>query len=302
MAGSYGYATALALDADGTFSSGAKRYEFIGDVSLGMSTVIVDSNGTRGERSRNASRIAQGIKTIDGGFTIEPNPVELDFLLPFILGGTEGSSDDFAVADALPSLSAMVDRVAKVHTYAGLKVARAVFSASTNQKLTLSLDFMGLTEAEGEAGSFQSGLTIDATLPPYILHQGVLSLGGTEREFQSFELVIDNQLIAVHNNSQTPSYVDPQDRIVTLAVDTPYHSNTTALYTGNVTDASGLAGFLTFTIGSRSTRFDLGNLKVPQNRTPSAGTKNEIRLTTQYQAYKTGSTAEIKITNDSTGA
>ena len=112
-------------------------------------------------------------------------------LLPYICGAAE-STNVFALADALPEFYLMIDRGAKVFTYAGCRISKATFTGTKGDLLFLELDIEAETETIGNAGTF-----IPLTNPqekPFIMEDGVLTLQGETRVFEKFSLTIENVL------------------------------------------------------------------------------------------------------------
>jgi len=296
MGSSRSWAAKMCMDAVSPIDTSSEPYEFVSE-SLRQTVERSESEGIRGTRSRHGERVSQGLKRVGGSITMNPTPTELDRLLPRILGAAE-SSDSFALAETLPEFLVCIDRIAKVHTYAGCKVSRATFAGSAGQKVTLTLDIVGKTETEGNAGTFPS-VTIDLE-DVYMFFQGVLTLNSTATAFESFSLVIDNVLDAQFRNSQTATDITPSDRIVELTVTVPYTSAESALYTTPSTGGvglTGIAGVLEFTNGSNELTFTLNSLK-PQSQTPVVNNRTgEIQQQITYRAYQTSTTKEIVVGN-----
>ncbi len=287
MAESMGWQAKMAIDS-------TVPLEFLSE-SMIEDEERLESEGVRGTRSRHGERVGAGLRRVGGAIRMNPSPGELDSLLPLILGAVE-DEDSFAVADTLTEFDLIIDKVAKVFTYTDCKVASAVLSGQSGQKLELTLNLLGKTQTEGNAGTFPD-LTIDLQ-DCYVFFQGVLTLGGTPYQFNGFNLTIENGIEPEFNNSQTATDLTPGDRIVTFETTLPYTSTEAGLYTAG-RGAAGIAGSLAFTSGGRSTTFTLNSLK-PNSRTPQVGGRNQrIKLERNYRAYMTGTTREIVVTNDS---
>ncbi len=292
---SIGWQGILALDAS-TFDTSSEPFVFLSE-DLRMTLGRIESNGIRGTRSQRGERVSRGLKTIAGSITLHPSPTELDLLLPRILGAAE-STDVFALDDTLPSFNVLIDRVAKVFQYDTCKIASAVFSGQTRQKLQLVLNIVGTSETINNAGTFPA-LTPDAD-EAYVFHQGTLSLGGTAYNFRSFQLTIDNGITPEFNNSQTATDLTPRDRTVMFDVSTPFTSTEAGLYSTSVAATSGIAGILTFTSGNKSLVATMNSL-IAEDRTPVLSGKDQlITLERAYKAFRTGTTKEIVFTNDPT--
>lgn len=293
---SMGHAVKVCMDAASPIDTSSEPLEIVSCTLKATGSTIV-SEGTRGTRSQSVERTAPGPYEVAGQIVCNPSPVEMDRLLPRILGADE-STDTFALAETLPDFLVCVDKVAKVFTYSGCKVSRATFSGGRGQPIRLALDIIGKTEAEGNAGTYPS-LTID-TGAFYVFNQGVLTIGGTAYEFDDFQLIIDNAVQARFGNSATATSVAPGDRIITLSVSTPYTSDEVALFTGRLAANASAAATLVFTNGNTSITFTLPAIKWSDPASPEVASKtSEILLPVNYRAFKTGSSAELTITNDS---
>lgn len=295
MTVSMGWDTLAAIDSALPFDTSSKPIELISS-TLKQTVPLIQSEGMQGTRSRTAPRVSQGQKTVAGDLVMNPTPVELDTLLPYILGANE-STDVFAVADTLPSFYVMLDRVQKLHTYAGLVVARAVFDFTANQLVRLTLSLVGTTETEANAGGFPS-LTID-TGEAYVAHQAVLTYDSVAREFNSARLTIDNAPKVDFRMNQEANVITPTDRIVTLDVELPYDSANNDIYTeqeaGTYANAT-----LVLTNGNQSLTFTLNSLMAEPGTPDIQARGQELVMPLSFRAYKSGSTNEIEITNDST--
>jgi Phage tail tube protein len=290
--GSSGVFAKLAMDPS-SITSGSEAYDFNNE-SLAQHVPLVIADGIAGTRSRLSSRVRQGVFEVGGSITLEPTPVELDHLLPRILGAA-GSGTTFALAETLPSFVVAVLRGPKVFTYSGCYVNKATFRFTEKQLVALTLDIIGTSEAIGT--SFPS-LTLDSN-PPYIFYDAAsgLTIQSSSRTFMAGELTIDNKLQTRFANSQTLTAVLPEDREVMLKVTTPWTSSETDLLTGplaSVTNESGSAT-LTFTNGSNSIAFSFPDLH-GELRSPVVGGRNEIKLETTYRALGAAGT-EISVTN-----
>lgn len=291
---SQGFAAQLAIN--------GQAMEFL-TIRGGQTTELVDNteNAIRGILDHPAERVTQGLKRIKLDISMEPSPSELDVLLPLI--GTTESSDVFTLTDDFSGLgfAVIVDRVAKVHTYAECIVDSAVFRGQKgNRPVRLDLSIIGTTaESEAAAGSF-SATALDAD-HNYAFFEGVLTLESAARSFDRFALAVENNVFASFNNSQTAESACPTDRAIWFACSSPYDTTDSVLYTNGIADAGGAGGTLKFTRGDKSTLFTMANLKLI-GQPPDILGKQEIRLDQFYRVYKSGSTAALVVTHDNTAA
>lgn len=298
---SMGHATQLGVKKESSYGTAVvvdTRLVFVSE-TMAKRGVIVERDGLRGTRAHVSEDTRTGPYSVAGQVVLEPTPEDLAVLFPFILGA-DASGTTFALAETLPSFTLVVDRVAKVFTYAGCKVARATFSGSSGSLLRLVLDIVAQSESVGNAGTFPS-LTASIT-QPYIFHDLVMTLQSAAKKLASFELTIDNGLITDRFlNSTTIVSLPEGDRVITLGVVVPYSTGTGT--TGN-TDLyaqalAGAAGSLVFTNAGYSTTFNFGTLQVPDN-SPTAAGRGEIPLNLEMVARRVSSTPELNVIHDST--
>lgn len=290
MALTAGYVGKLGISASNPVD---QQFDFISESVMKRGTNI-DHLGLRGTRSHSSERVRSSNFSVGGTISMQPCPEELALLLPWILGAN-ASGTTFALAETLPSRYVTIDRGAKVFTYAGCKVARATFTASEGSPLSLDLEIVGTTETVGNSGTFPS-LTPNDT-PPFMFHDAVASLVSSSRSFKSFRCVVDNGLLVAYNNSQSASFIEAGDRVVSVDMTTPYSSSETDLYGQAV---AGAAATVTFTNGNYSCAFAFAALQVPDN-SPTITTKNgEVVLSLSGIARRTTATRELIVTLDST--
>lgn len=288
MPASMGHQAKLGM---GAASPVTEAFEFLTD-NLKLMQTIIDASGIRGTRSRPKERSRESQRTVSGTITMNPNPVELDRLLPRILGAAE-VADVFSLAETLPEFYVTSDRVTKVLTYNGCKVNRATFRASVGGPLELALEIFGKDESIGAAGTFPA-ISVDIASPPYILADLALVIGGTAYTCDSIEIVIDNALEVRYGNSLTPTEINPADRQVALATRVPYGDAATLYGSGS----AGVATTATFTNGAVSCLFTFPALIFPKE-SPVVDSRGEEWLPINGVARKSGSTPELTVTNDS---
>lgn len=291
MTASMGWQAKMSMAATGTaISSYTEAMEFVSE-SVQKKGTILDTNGIRGTRSHASERTQAGTYEIAGTISLHPTPAVLDNLLPRILGADE-STDTFALADTLPEFDLLIERAAKRFVYGNCKVNKATFKGKSGELVMLDLEIWCQTETVN-ATAFPA---ISApTDPPYVFHQGALTLVSSARDFFDFELTIDNVLERRYSNSQSANSIMPTDRIVTLKATTPYTSAEVDLYNQTLL---GSAATLILTNSGYSTTFTLGKVQFP-DMSPVVGGKGEIPLTLEGIARMTGSTRELVVTHDS---
>lgn len=268
--------------------------EFMEGSTLGIAQeTFLDTNGIRGTRQHSAARVRRTQLSTAGTLMFAPSASELDVLLPWILGTPE-ATDVFALGETLPARYIKTYRDGTKHLYDGLKVNRAVFSFSEGGPLTLAVDVLGVDETTD--GDSTEADTIDDDAGPYVLSDAVLTLASTAYAFRAGSIEVNNALEVKFNNSITPTSIHATDLMVACNFSLP-HGDSTALYG---TAVGGIAGSVVFTVGSRSCTFALAGLAAPKQALPIGG-RGARDLNFSGVARRTGSTAPLIVTNDSTG-
>lgn len=292
MAAALGTSSKLGI---GTSSTVDKFIEILSE-SVRLTRPILYNGGLVGSRSAPSERTREGPRSVQGGFSCTPSPVELDALLPYITGGTD-STDVFALEETLPAAYITVDRHAKVFTYDGCKVNTATFSASRGGGfLQLDTDWLGIDESVGNSGTFPA-ITVDLTTQPYVFtdSSGAITVGGSAYSVDQFSLSINNMLEAQFFNRLTASRINETGREVTWTLTVPY-GDTTAIYGPSV---AGVACVATFTNGTKSIIFSSSKVQF-YKESPVVNGRGEIMMQLQGVARKDGSTKELVITSDPT--
>jgi hypothetical protein len=268
---------------------------------------IVGGRGITGTRSNYTNRTAYGASMITGRIAMDACAGDLDFFLPYILGGSE-VADEFDVASSLPAMNVMIDKVGGVFEYINCKVSRAIFRAqgtpadSEPEVIEMILELMGVNESTSQSWPDpEPSLSTDENRRPYIHGTSVLTLVGASREMRDFVLLIDNHLQPRWVNSLTPTIICPRDRTVMLRTTNPF---TTAQYAAlyGLDDISGDEGAtLQWVAGNVSTTWTFGTLQWA-DESPKIPGKTEIPYVLDMIAKATDSQSEVVVTNDSVAA
>ncbi|WP_397570661.1 phage tail tube protein [Schlesneria sp. T3-172] len=301
MTESMGWASALAMQpmaniANTTaFSSSSSRLEFV-SCDLAETIPIEQDDGLRGTRTRAAERLAQGNIAVGGSIVLEPTPVELETIMPFIMG-TASSSGTYALADTLPFLYLLVDYTTKVNTFT-TKVSRATFSASPGRKLQLKLDLVGTVMTIGNAGTFASASipAMDLTARPWMMYDlgSGVTINSLTYSIDRFELIIDNMIDPTYMQGQTATDLEPADRIITLGMQTKFTSTEVVLQT-DTRAKTGRAASLAFTNGSNILTMTFAQLVAMAESVKIPG-RSKLRLPLNYQCYGLSTTKELVVT------
>ncbi len=284
------YGTAVTVD---------QGFVFVSE-SIAKRGVIIERVGLRGSRSHQADDTRVGPYTVGGQLVLEPTPEDLAIWLPRILGA-DPSGTTYNLAEILPSFTLSVDRVAKVFTYAGCKVNRAVFQGAQGGLLRLTLDIVAQSESVAVAGTFPS-LTLGVT-QPYIFSDLALTLASAAREVKQFDLTIDNGLITDRFMNSLVIVSAPEgDRAIGLRTMHAWAAANTDLYAQALAGAAGSLQ-LTNALGGTpptgyQTTFSFATLQVPA-RSPVVPGRQEFFLNLDMVARKVGSTPELAVTHDS---
>lgn len=268
------------------------RQDFL-HCDIGADETFIDANGLKGTLSPHIARVRQGPRRIHGSLSMQPNVLEMQQILPWILG-TAVSGTTYALADTALSRYVEVDRAGSSNkaSYDSVAVNRATFHGGEFQPLGVDLDLLGVDETI--SGSFPS-LSINESTGPWVFTDLALSINSTTVHSKNFNLTIDNHLDADwFLNSLTLSAIVKLQRTIMFSCEVA-HGDYTALYN---TGAGGVAVVVVFTNAADATKvltFSLVKVALPRHPLPIVG-RTENMMTLAGQAYKTGSTAELVTT------
>lgn len=275
-----------------TFRGGA-RHELVDD----------GANAIRGTYQHSKQRTKRGMVQTRMVITMQPSPAELDILIP-LMGFTESPTDTFTHHNnALTKFPVIVDRVAKVHTYANCAIDKAIFRGQKGRKpIQLELHIVGRGSSAAAAGSF-SATALDTDIA-FAFFEASMTLLATSRAFDRFALQIDNKVNPEHNNSRVATSNERTDSEIILVTNTPYTSDEIDLYDTPDAFTAGQGGSLSFVSGGQQTVFEFGHLEpVDIEPAPILG-KVEIRQPLAMKAFRDDVTpaADLAITHDATAA
>lgn len=254
----------------------------------------VQSDGMRGTVERYADSVVEGTSTVGGTVVLEPRPDDWDFLWPLILGG--GSAGSYVLAQTLPTFYAHAAKGMNNPQYRGCVINSAVIRSAANQPLQVALDIQGETREPGIA--FPSIAATLSVMQPYIHHQLVFDVDGTEFLLDNLEISILNQCkLDRFFNSQNRQGIPRGDYIVRVSADFPYTTDEADLYDIAV---AGLPATATWTNGTVSMEMAFGTIQAPLEEPPVQSRGAELGFRVNFQARKTASDATLVVTNDST--
>lgn len=272
-------------------STATIEFMFLEGSGIGLTEQFIDANYLHGSRSHVSERVVRGNRDVSGSLSFAPSPVELETLLPLILGAPK-SGTTFALAESLPESDWLAVRDGTIWHYNGCLVDSATFSASEGGPLNLSMSVVGKDEvAEGSMGA----VTYDVTGGPYTLMDCVLTAGGTTYQFSSIEIGISNAVEVKHRNSRTATVLKATDRQVTVSLPVS-QGDASALYGSAL---AGLTVVATFTNGNFSCVFSFVAVQAPKQPLPF-GQRGILDFPWRGVARKTSATRELIVTNDAT--
>jgi len=284
----------IAFDTALPFDVSSIPIEIILPESLVETAEIIETNGVTGTTDHNSERTREGLKRVAGSIKIACSRIALDTLLPYICGTAE-AANVFALADSLPEFLLMIDRGAKVYTYAGCRIAKATFSGAKGDFLFLDLDIEAETETIGNAGTF-TPLTAP-TEKPFLFADGALTLQAATRVFENFSLTIENRVnTELFENNLTRHDIPLIDRVITLATDHPWDTDNTDLVKQDLDGAAGTLVFTNAEVVTDILTFAMAAIQYA-NITPAISGKDVLRLPLSGMVRSSGSTKSLIVTN-----
>ncbi len=291
MSAAMGNLSQLAI---GTADPPDKRLDFQNS-TLGITQEMIDFSGMRGTRSRGVERVRESVKQLTGSLTLYPTAVELASILQWIFWGTPSGvgTVTYPLGDTPQSRYVCLDRVIKVYTSHGVGVSKARFESGPRKCLAVTLDLVGLIDAETAAGTFPAGLTLDSTTKPFMFHDSTIQIAGNTYQSDSFVLEIDNKLnLDRFLNSLTLTEITSTDRLITYSFSLPFGDAYAAYNTG----PAGVAVTTTFTYGSQVLTLTSPKVVFKREDPPITGRNDEIMLPLNGEAKKDGATLELSTT------
>ena len=270
---------------------------------IGLVEEGIHAQGMAGTRSHWAARTRAGNRRVSGSITLCPNASEWAVLLPFIMGA-DASGTSFALAEVLPSFTAVLDKDngadGKVYTYNGCKAGTATIAAEQGGMLTLDMGVEGWDESIGNAGTFPA-LTLNVATGPFIFSDAVISVAASNYSFKRFSFTIDNQLDTERfTNSATRTAIPSRGRVVSVSLDGPAGNNH-ATYPTAATLAAGVAVVATFTntVHAVSMAITFPKVHFPRRTAVWAG-REELMIPLVGEARATAVNNCVSIVLDST--
>lgn len=219
----------------GASAGAAILVDFI-DESLRSRYNYFNTNGTKGSRADYVDRTVPALLVVGGRISMYPTTFDLDWWLPYILGGTK-SGTSYPLADTLTAFTAWKKIGTEVHIFS-LQVARAIFSSRPGEPLRMDLDCIGTTYSTTTYSSGThpaSSIVINQGNALLAHHNMTCSIGGTAFQVSDLSLMIDNMVTPRWVNSRTATQLYANRRVITVAHDLPQQQ--TSLAFTDFTDA-----------------------------------------------------------------
>lgn len=244
--------------------------------------------------------ILPGIKIVAFQIDMEPGPAELAILLPLmgLVQQADPNTNVFKSDNTIATTTVVAGRVATAETYANVMLDKAVIAGQKGSSpIRVSLLFKGTTLVS--ADSFTAPETPLIAPAPYAFTQGVLTLAGNATAYDQFQLVIDNRIVAQHNNSINATCLASGGRVISFSCSTPYNADTKALFTVPWGDSGSnkTTGKIKFTNGTKSTECMFGDLSAIPRPPALIQKAMETRLPLNYLAARTASAPALTVTN-----
>ena len=257
---------------------------------LDIDETFVDGNGLRGTLSPDISRVRTGSYRLHGGLSMQPNVLEMQQMLPWILG-TDVSGTTYALADTAKTryVALEFNTTTDLWTSTSVAVMSATFHAEQFSSLNLDMDLLGLTTAS--SGSFPA-INIDVATNQWVFTDLAVTIGGTTIAPKNFTMTVNNGLDADwFLNSLTLSAIVKLNRVITVGFDLSYGDYSAKFASGG---SSGVAVVATFTNGVKVLTFSLAKVAAP--RRPRTIARGENMFRWEGQAYWYGTTRELVTT------
>lgn len=285
-----------------TFSSSSEAYSFVRE-SMQSTRPIQGRRKIVGIRDNYSASLRQHSYVIAGELVLQPGPADLTNWIPRIFGGTF-SSGTLTPGETLPAFDMMIDRENEIFLYTNCQVAKAIFSASSalgsEEEELVELQMVIVAETETKDATWPDpapSLANTAAYVPYGYWEGALTLNSNSRQFDAFNLMVDNNIFMRARNSLTPNCIRAGERVIRLQTSNPFtsaiHDDAYSIW------GTGVGGALAFTSGNMSTTFTFPHLRNTYN-TPNVRGKGEIPVALSLEAARTASDPVVTITHDAT--
>lgn len=269
-----------------------KRLEFVTEALI-LDESVFDGSGIRGSRSHDIARQRLSLQRVFGPIRLQPNAVELSYILEWILGGSPTGSGTvtYPLANTLPTKYVTIDRGSYVYTIDGAAIDSATFRGSPGEPLTVDLNILGKSVTPASAGTFPAISFNDAN-GPFMHHDLVATINSSAASIAEIQIMINNYLDRDRFfNSRTLVSAVARDRQITGNIVIPHEAVTTFYGAGG----SGVAVVGTWTNGGAVLTMTMPKFLYPKKDAQIQG-RQEIMLPINGTANANGATPELTTT------
>lgn len=274
MAGRYGFSLKVGV---GTASPVTRRLNFFLDTlaAVEQHDAMFGLAGTLrepGERNRVVARRCAG------QLGVWPNPIELNDLLRWMLGGaplvgTPAGKTTFPVGDTDEVRFVTSDRGEKVFTFDNVGVDAWELASVQAGPLSLTLDLVAKDVADGAQGTFPA-LEIDRTQRCFAHSDLVFTLNGVPHKVPEIRVRGQHSIDTDRQfNSLTLTSVQKTQRLITLSTRIPWGDGSAA----HNLSANGVTADATWTNGALSLQLVFASVHIPRED-PVSNARGELFL------------------------
>jgi hypothetical protein len=287
---------------DGALAVPTKRMEILTE-NLTFTDQIVGGQGISGSVDPIDNHLREGARMVQGGFVTEIGPNELDPWINAILGNS--SADETKEKPDLVPHDITLERDLVCHAYRYCIVRSAHIQVREDienperQVMKMALSFLGVEE---KSTTFPGALTLSSGNRYYwMLGDSTFTYDGSALPLIDFDLRIDYDIRPLFRNQLLPGCFKVQGRRIKLDVSVPFSSTSaTALFGSNGANKSAVismgSGNLPVAAEDYATTFTMASTRRISKSANTTG-PGEIPLKASLQAYQSGSTAALAISN-----
>ena len=290
-----------------TFNASSERYDFLYE-TLTQKQRRVGNRTIKGDLSDWRERNVEGASLVSGVIAFQGSLSFFDKWQTRIVGNVDSTQnnpdgdDIFWPGTSLPSFDVLIYREAKTFHYKECYVNQCVIRGQNvpgeeePEIIDVVVQIIGKESADDASWPTpEPAIVSNDNGLPFVMGQSVLTAASASRQFDSFVLSINHNLIVKFRNSLKPVCIRPGGRSVRLQTNNPFlGASYDALHK---TLASPISGSLRFNRGAGYTQIGFGTLD-NLGEHPMIRGKTEIPHVLDFQALRdnTAGTPEITIT------
>lgn len=253
---------------------------------------LVDDDGLTGTRTRGVERVVQGNFAVAGSIVMQPTEVEWAAILPFVMGNSA-----LLLTDAMTDVTVVVDTKTKSYSYLG-RFNTCKITGEKGKKLWVTLGFIGYTCTPGAGGVITTA--VDKTTGPLMFYGAGsgITIVSTTYVIDKFELDIDNHIIPTYMSGQSATDLEPQDRTITLGIQTKFNAAELALSALAIAGpvfGTPMTSTIAFTNGTNTLSLAFAAV-VPVSETVVVPGRAPLRLPLNFSCYGASTTKELVTT------